>query len=65
MILASYDDYIKAHGENLAFSKMIEQILDSEPEIYMNIIEYWACEGNDIEDCFAITQFIRLVKSNM
>lgn len=64
LILSSYDDYINEYGENFDYSRKIKQILISEPELYLGIVKYWACEGEDFEGFegdFAITLFVKQI----
>lgn len=63
LILASYDDYIKAFGEDLDYSKKIKQFLTYDMELFKNIIEYWSCDEEDLEDCFAVTPLIRQIRN--
>lgn len=68
LILSSYDDYINEYGENFDYSREIKQILISEPELYLDIVKYWACESEDFEDFeggFAITPFVKQIRDCM
>lgn len=63
LILASYDNYIKAFGEDVDYSKKIKQFLTYDMELFKNIIEYWSCDEEDLEDCFAVTPLIRQIRN--
>lgn len=65
LILSSYDDYINEYGENFDYSREIKQILISEPELYLDIVKYWACESEDFEGGFAITPFVKQIRDCM
>lgn len=59
LILESYNDYVYEFGYNSVFSNKLEQILLNEETLYGDIIAYWACGDDELEDCFAITSFMR------
>lgn len=59
LILESYNDYVYEFGYNSVFSNKLKQILLNEETLYGDIIDYWACGDDELEDCFAITSFMR------
>lgn len=65
IIVSSYDDSL---GEGNIKSDVWDKIkyhLLNEINIHRNTILYWALDDEDLEDCFAITPFMRgIVKTN-
>lgn len=59
VILESYNDYVTEFGYNNDYSKKIKMIIQKDISIYKDIIWYWSCGEEDLEDCFAITSFMR------
>ncbi len=50
------------HGINETYSKTLQEILVNEFLIFEDIIDYWSCKQDELEDCFYITEFIRKIK---
>lgn len=59
VILESYNDYVTEFGYNNDYSKKIKMIIQKDICIYKDIIWYWSCGEEELEDCFAITSFMR------
>lgn len=62
LILESYNDYVGESGYKDNYSNELRDILQKESTLYHDIIEDWACVGEDWEDCFAITPLIREIR---
>lgn len=65
LILESYNDYVGESGYKDNFSNELRDILQKESTLYHDIIEDWACVGEDWEDCFAITPLIREIRKDI
>lgn len=61
LILDSYESYVKIFDFNLKYSKKIKQILKKEYDLFKDIIQYWSCEGEELENSFLITPLVRSV----
>ena len=59
VILESYNDYVTEFGYHNEYSKIIKKIIQKDICVYKDIIQYWSCGEEDLEDCFAITFFMR------
>ena len=59
IILEAYNDYVALKNENDDYGEIIKEFLKRDYSICEEIIKYWACEGEELEDCFLITPFIR------
>ena len=62
IILEAYNDYVVLENKEDVYSEIIKEFLNSDYSIYEETIKYWACEGKELEDCFALTPFIRNIK---
>lgn len=61
LILEAYNDYICLEKEEDLYGKEIENILNNDYSVHEDTIKYWACENEELENCFAITPFIRRI----
>lgn len=61
LIMESYNDYYNDYASNSEFEVLISNILINEYSVHKKIIEDWACEGDELEDCYAITFLARNV----
>ncbi|WP_413376448.1 hypothetical protein [Paenibacillus taichungensis] len=61
VIISSFDDYLsKGIGtEDIKIWNRIKQNILKDYKLHINTIIYWALEENDLEDCFAVTPYIR------
>lgn len=64
LILEAYNDYICLEREEDLYGKEIESILNSDYNTHEATIKYWSCESEELENCFAITPFVRRIISN-
>lgn len=65
IIISSFDDYL-SEGKAIqieAFWRKIKKNLLTDHEIHIHTIAYWAIEEEELEDCFAVTPYIREVKN--
>lgn len=62
IILEAYNDYVVMENQYDSYGAVIKKFLEQDYSIYTEIIQYWACEGEELEDCFAITSFMRKVR---
>lgn len=59
LIISSFNDALeKGKANNQSWNK-IRNYLINEYYIHKNTILYWALDDENIEDCFAVTQFMR------
>ncbi len=59
MILESYNDFlIVEKGEDI-FRERIKKILKKDTSIHNDTLEYWLCNDEETDGCFAITPFIK------
>lgn len=65
IILEAYNDYIEIHYKEDEYGKLIKDLLESEYFIHQETIKYWGCEDDDLEDCFAITPYIRTIRDGI
>ena len=65
IILESVNDSIQEGDLNYKTWEQIEKILIFDTDINAKIVEYWACEDDEIEDCFYITPLIRKIKEKI
>ncbi len=65
ILLESYNDYVIEKGFNSYYSKKLKEILKNENALFKDIIKYWSCEGEELEDSFYITPFIREVAKSL
>ena len=61
IILEAYNDLVTLNTQESMYQNMIKQLLQYDYSIHERTIRYWSCEGEDLENCFAITAFIRSV----
>ena len=61
VILEAYNDLVTLNTQECMYQNMIKQLLQYDYSIHERTIRYWSCEGEDLENCFAITAFIRSV----
>lgn len=62
IMLQAYDDFVTDNRRMDIYGEYIKEFLKRDAPIHDSTIKYWSCEDNsDIEDCFAITSFIRKI----
>ena len=62
LIVASYDDYLSAHGHSSAIWNEIAELLKKDIPLHVDTLEYWAeFEGDNPEHYYEITPYIREV----
>ena len=59
MILEAYNDFCVLENREDIYGEMIKELLKKDYIIHEETIKYWACEEEELGDCFAITPFIR------
>ncbi len=60
IILQAYDEYIVFEKQkDDKYGDKIEFLIKKDYSIFDDIIKYWSCGDQNLEDCFAITPFIR------
>ncbi|WP_233354826.1 MULTISPECIES: hypothetical protein [Paenibacillus] len=61
VIISSFDDYLSEGigTEDIKIWDRIKQNILKDYKLHINTIIYWALEENDLEDCFAVTPYIR------
>lgn len=59
LILEAYNDVIEFNPKNDKYGKEIKDLLINDYPVHEETIKYWSCDSEDLEDCFAITPFIR------
>ena len=64
IILESYNDYIGMNHQEDRYGEGIKAILENDYIIHEETIKFWSCENEDLEDCYAITLFIRSIKGS-
>lgn len=65
IILEAYNDLINNIKGEDSVGEIIENILINDSNIHEENIKYWACENDNLEDCFAITPLIRKVRDSI
>lgn len=65
IILESYNDYIEMHIKEDKYGEVIKYLLESEYHIHQGTIKPWGCENDNLENCYAITPFIRTIRDRM
>lgn len=61
IIVASFDDSLSENDFRPTIWSRIRKNLEEDIQIHTNIILYWSLEGETLEDCFAITGYMREV----
>jgi hypothetical protein len=62
LIVASYDDYLRAHGHNPVLWNEIAELLKKDIPLHLDTLEYWAVyEAENPEHHYEITPYIREV----
>ena len=64
LILESYNDYVGKEGFNSDYSSKLRNILKKDLNLYMDLIDDWSCDKEDLEDCYEITPLIREIRKN-
>ncbi|MGQ7887487.1 hypothetical protein [Paenibacillus violae] len=62
IIIGSINDAIEKTDVDESLLRKAKELLLKDIVIHTNTILYWSLENQDLEDCFAITPFIRCVK---
>lgn len=65
IILESYNDYIGMSCKEDEYGETIKDLLESEYLIHQETVNHWGCENDDLEDCYAITPFIRTIRDRI
>lgn len=65
IVLESYNDYIGMHYKKDEYGEIIKSLLESEYHIHQETIKHWSCGNDNIEDCYAITPFVRTIRDRM
>lgn len=65
LILESYNDYVSIWGYNVHYSVEIEQIILKDYILFSDLVNDWSCDDDDLEDCFAISLFMRKIKEKV
>ena len=65
LILESASDCVQRESLNCKTWEQITKILTYDIDINEQILEYWACDDDKIEDCFYITPLIRKIKEKL
>lgn len=64
IMLEAYNDYINLENKKDIFGDVIKNFLIRDFFIHRETIKYWSCDDEPLEDCFAITAFIRELGKN-
>ena len=59
IILEAYNDLVGLNDQECRYGDMIKKLLECDYSIQEETIKYWSCEGEELENCFTITAFIR------
>lgn len=59
IILEAYNDYVSLVNDVDMYANDIKFILTEDYFIHQYTLKYWSCDDEPLEDCFAITAFIR------
>ncbi|MFP4978674.1 hypothetical protein ACE6ED_24930 [Paenibacillus sp. CN-4] len=62
IIVASFNDYLSENDFSFMLWNRIKNLLEEDKQIHVNTIVYWSLEGEDLEDCFPITRFMRNIE---
>lgn len=62
IILEAYNDFVTLNVQDSTYWNMIKQLLEYDYFIHEETIKYWSCEGEDLENCFTITVYVRSIK---
>ena len=65
IILESYNDYIGMHYKKDEYGEIIKSFLEREYHIHQETIKHWSCENDNLENCYAITPFIRTIRDRI
>lgn len=65
LIINSCNDAISEENFDNELWYRIQSLLSADKIIHTNIIDYWACGNDELEDCYDITPYIRKLKSNL
>lgn len=62
IILEAYNDLVALNTQECRYRDIIKKLLESDYSIHEENIKYWSCEGEELENCFTITTFVRSIK---
>lgn len=62
IILEAYNEFLSIENKPDIYGEKIKEFLKRDYSIYHETIEYWACEGEESDNCFVLTPFIRNIK---
>ncbi|MBP3610798.1 MAG: hypothetical protein J6J42_10755 [Lachnospiraceae bacterium] len=63
IMLEAYNDYVIMNPNEIMYWNTIKQLLEQDFCIHSETIKYWSCEEEELENCFAITAFVRTIKA--
>lgn len=62
IILEAYNDLVTLNTKECMYWNKIKQLLKQDYSIHEETVKYWSCEGEDLENCFIITAFVRSIR---
>lgn len=62
IILEAYNDLVVLNTQECKYQNVIKQLLHYDYTIHEGTINYWSCEGEALENSFAITAFVRSIR---
>ena len=62
IILEAYNDFVALNAKDCRYRDMITELIECDYSIHKETIKYWSCEGEELENCFIITAFVRSIK---
>lgn len=67
LILNSLTDAIEASENEVAYTEKVCELIRKDLAFYKNMVLYWSCldNENNIEDCFGVTPFMRVLLREM
>lgn len=65
IILEAYNDYRETNNKEDVYHDVINDLLVNEYFIHQETLKYWGCGNEELENCFAITPFIRIIRDKM
>ncbi|GLI04680.1 hypothetical protein YDYSG_07100 [Paenibacillus tyrfis] len=62
IIIASFNDYLNEKNFSPLIWNRIKNFLEKDDKTHMNTILYWSLGDEDLENCFAVTRYMREIK---
>ncbi|WP_334077621.1 hypothetical protein [Paenibacillus sanfengchensis] len=62
IIVSSFNDHLSEYDFDIVIWNRIRHLLEEDMQIHVNTILYWSLEGEDLEDCFPITRYMREIE---